>query len=160
MAKATARSKASSSAKYPPAHLSIAAPTTGKHGSARRSRPITIDVAIDPDLYATAMVSKGLAFLAVGDFREAQRALQSSLDFHIHTYGADHWASIDSRVPLAQALRRLDQHDAARHMIEAAVTRARAGQGASILQLGVGAQRNGRARARTLQFEGRSDRGS
>jgi tetratricopeptide (TPR) repeat protein len=140
MAKANARAQgAAGSSKYPPAYISIGGPTnrSAKRAGASNRTTVRVNAAQDPELYATALLSTGIGHNSAGNFREALGWLQKSLDYHIQLYGAEHASIIDCRLHFAEALRRLDKSSAARAMIEAAVQRARAGRGASSIQLGL-----------------------
>src|SRR5262245_55862523 len=139
MAKAKARAKsASGSSRYQPAFISIGQTAqNGRRAGSGRSAAVRIDAAIDPELYASTLLAKGVALNHAGDFQQALICLQSSLDFHVKLYGADHAIIIDCRLHLAEAQRRLGQLNAARQTIDAAVERARAGKGASSIQLGL-----------------------
>jgi tetratricopeptide (TPR) repeat protein len=139
MAKVKARANsASGSSKYLPAFISVGRPeSNSKRVGAGRPAAVRIDAAVDPELYASTLLAKGVALNSAGDFQQALSCLQASLDFHIRLYGKDHASIIDCQLHLAEAQRRLDKFSAAHATIEAAVQRARAGKGASSIQLGL-----------------------
>jgi tetratricopeptide (TPR) repeat protein len=137
MAKVTARAKsASGSSQYQPAYISIGDVVPGGK-RAGRSAAVRIDAAIDPELYASTLLAKGVALNSAGDFQQALPCLQSSLVFHQQLYGADHASIIDCQLHLAEAQRRSGNLRAARQTIESAVERSRAHKGASSIQRGL-----------------------
>jgi len=137
--KVKARAKsASGSSRYQPAFISIGdAAQSGKRAGAGRSTAVRIDAAVDPELYASTLLAKGVGLNSAGDFQQALGWLESSLDFHVRLYGKEHASIIDCRLHLAEAQRRLGNLNSARQTIEAAVERARGEKGASSIQLGL-----------------------